>query len=133
MLQNQDFAHPLYCAVLQYGEEAVKEGMGGGGGGGGMADIFDLFGGGGGGRRQTRERRGDNVTHRLKTSLEEMYTGALRCSLLSNPRPFDPAFHASSAELQEPLEPQAFGFRLLQDHHASFFQFKLWHIKAALC
>ncbi|KAK9832397.1 hypothetical protein WJX74_008846 [Apatococcus lobatus] len=61
----------------EYGEEAVKEGMGGGGGGG-MADIFDLFGGGGGGRRQTRERRGDNVTHRLKTSLEEMYTGALR-------------------------------------------------------
>ena len=56
----------------------MKEGMGGGGGGGGMADIFDLFGGGGGGRRQTRERRGDNVTHRLKTSLEEMYTGALR-------------------------------------------------------
>ncbi len=64
----------------QYGEEAVKEGMGPGGPGGGMADIFDLFGGGGG-RRQTRERRGDNVTHRLKTSLEEMYTGALRYSI----------------------------------------------------
>ena len=77
----------LHCAVLQYGEEAVKEGMGGGGGGGGMADIFDLFGGGAGGRRQTRERRGDNVTHRLKTSLEEMYTGALRCSLLFRPFP----------------------------------------------
>lgn len=50
---------------LQYGEEAVKEGMGGGGGGG-PADIFDLFGMGGmGGRRgQPRERRSEDVVHR---------------------------------------------------------------------
>lgn len=48
----------------QFGEEAVKEGMGGGGGGG-PADIFDLFGMGGGGRRaQPRERRSEDVVHK---------------------------------------------------------------------
>ena len=60
--------------MLQYGEEAIKEGMGSGGGGGGMSDIFDLFGGGGR-RQQPRERRGENVVHKLKVSLEEMYSG----------------------------------------------------------
>lgn len=62
-------------AVLQYGEDAVKEG-GPGGGPGGMQDIFDMFTGGG--RRQTRERRGENVVHRLKVSLEEVYNGGTR-------------------------------------------------------
>ena len=54
------------CLSLQYGEEAVKEGMGGGGGGG-PADIFDLFGMGGGmgGRRGSqRERRSEDVVHK---------------------------------------------------------------------
>lgn len=45
----------------QFGEEAVKEGMGGGGGG--PADIFDLFGMGGG-RRAPRERRSEDVVHK---------------------------------------------------------------------
>ncbi len=68
---------------VQFGEDAVKEGMGGGaGGGGGMADIFDLFGGGGG-RRQTRERRGEDVVHRLKVTLEELYNGSSRCFCMS--------------------------------------------------
>ena len=66
---------------LQYGEDAVKEGMGGGppGGAGGMADIFEMFAGGG--RRGPRERRGENVVHRLKVSLEEVYNGGTRCAL----------------------------------------------------
>lgn len=67
----------------QYGEDAIKEGMGSGGGGGGMGDIFDILSGGGGRRQQTRERRGENVVHRLKVSLEEMYSGAVRKLSLS--------------------------------------------------
>ncbi len=50
------------CRPWQFGEEAVKEGMGGGGGGG-PADIFDLFGMGGG-RRAPRERRSEDVVHK---------------------------------------------------------------------
>lgn len=53
---------PVLHATLQFGEEAVKEGMGGGGGGG-PADIFDLFGMGGG-RRAPRERRSEDVVHK---------------------------------------------------------------------
>ncbi len=69
---------------MQYGEEAVKEGGGPGGGAGGMQDIFDMFTGGGGGRRgQPRERRGENVVHRLKVSLEEVYNGGTRCGAQS--------------------------------------------------
>lgn len=67
------------CASLvavQYGEEALKEGMGAGGGGG-MADIFDLFGGGGRGRSQ-RERKSDDVRHNLQVSLEELYNGVTK-------------------------------------------------------
>ena len=69
---------------LQYGEDAIKEGMGsgGGGGGGGMSDIFDMLSGGGR-RQQPRERRGENVVHRLKVSLEEMYSGGVRKLSLS--------------------------------------------------
>ncbi|KAK2080159.1 hypothetical protein QBZ16_000012 [Prototheca wickerhamii] len=63
----------------QYGEEAVKEGLGQGGMGGGAADIFDLFGMGGGGRRGApRERRAEDVVHKMKVSLEEMYKGNVR-------------------------------------------------------
>ena len=69
---------------MQYGEDAIKEGMGsGGGGGGGMGDIFDMLSGGGGRRQQPRERRGENVVHRLKVSLEEMYSGGVRKLSLS--------------------------------------------------
>lgn len=69
--------HPYFH--VQYGEEALKEGMGGGGGGGGgMADIFDLFGGGGGRGRQPRERKSDDVRHNLSVSLEELYNGVTK-------------------------------------------------------
>lgn len=44
-----------------------------------MADIFEMFGGGGGrGRGPQGPRRGENVVHRLKVSLEELYRGATR-------------------------------------------------------
>jgi hypothetical protein len=65
-------------ACVQYGEDAIKEGMGGGGGGGGM-DIFDLFTGGGGRRGgQTRERKSEDVVHQLAVSLEDLYTGTTK-------------------------------------------------------
>lgn len=68
----------------RHGEDAAKEFGQGGGGGGGMADIFDLFGGGGGGRRAApRERRGEDVVHRLKVTLEELYNGGNRKLSLS--------------------------------------------------
>ncbi|KIZ04147.1 putative DnaJ proteinJ1 [Monoraphidium neglectum] len=64
----------------RYGEEAIKEGMGAGGGGGGgsMADLFgELFGGGGRGGR-ARERRSDDVVHKLQVPLEDLYTGTTK-------------------------------------------------------
>lgn len=67
---------PPRVVHAQYGEEALKEGMGGGGGGG-MADIFDLFGGGGG-RGRARERKSDDVRHNLSVSLEELYNGVTK-------------------------------------------------------
>lgn len=73
------FIGKLILVFTQYGEDAAKEsGQGGGGGGGGMADIFDLFGGGGGRRAPARERRGEDVVHRLKVTLEELYNGGTR-------------------------------------------------------
>lgn len=63
---------------MQYGEEAIKEGLGGGGGGGGgMADLFDILGGGRGGGRQ-RERRSEDVRHTLMVSLEELFNGVTK-------------------------------------------------------
>lgn len=63
----------------QYGEEALKEGMGGGGGGHNPFDIFESFFGGnpfgGGGSRGRRQRRGEDVVHPLKVSLEDLYLG----------------------------------------------------------
>eukprot|EP00197_Chlamydomonas_leiostraca_P013031 CAMPEP_0202868736 /NCGR_PEP_ID=MMETSP1391-20130828/11043_1 /ASSEMBLY_ACC=CAM_ASM_000867 /TAXON_ID=1034604 /ORGANISM="Chlamydomonas leiostraca, Strain SAG 11-49" /LENGTH=432 /DNA_ID=CAMNT_0049548941 /DNA_START=149 /DNA_END=1447 /DNA_ORIENTATION=- len=76
----------------QFGEEAVKEGMGGGGGGGGMADIFDMFmGGGGGGRGRggPRERKSEDVMHKLAVSLEELYNGTTKKLSLSRNLPCD--------------------------------------------
>ncbi|KAI3986451.1 hypothetical protein MKX01_037733 [Papaver californicum] len=66
----------------QYGEDALKEGMGGGGGGGhNPFDIFEsFFGGGGGGfgggsSRGRRQKQGEDVVHTLKVSLEDLYNG----------------------------------------------------------
>lgn len=73
----------------QYGEDAIKEGMGGGGGGHNPFDIFESFFGGasqfgtgsrGGGRRQ---RRGEDVIHPLKVSLEDLYNGTSKKLSLS--------------------------------------------------
>jgi hypothetical protein len=71
---------PHTARSLQYGEDAIKEGMGGpgGGGGGSMADLFgELFGGGGRGGRG-RERRSDDVVHKLQVALEDLYTGTTK-------------------------------------------------------
>jgi len=62
----------------QFGEDAIKEGMGSGGGGG-AADIFDLFGmGGGRSRGPPRERRAEDVIHRMKVGLDDLYKGSTR-------------------------------------------------------
>ncbi|CAK8575692.1 unnamed protein product [Lathyrus sativus] len=71
-----------------YGEDALKEGMGGGGGGGGGHDPFDIFssffgGGGGGSSRGRRQRRGEDVVHPLKVSLEDLYLGTSKKLSLS--------------------------------------------------
>lgn len=63
-----------------YGEDALKEGMGGGGGGGNPFDIFESFFGGGmgghGGRRgHGGPRKGEDVAHPLKVTLEDLYKG----------------------------------------------------------
>lgn len=69
----------------QYGEKGLSEGAGGmggmdpqdlfsqlfGGGGGGF------FGGGGGGRRPQGPRKGKDLVHRIKVSLEDLYKGKL--------------------------------------------------------
>lgn len=71
--------NPAAAPCLQYGEEALKEGMGGGGGGGGMADLFEMMmGGGGRGRGGQRERKSEDVVHKLQVSLEDLYTGATK-------------------------------------------------------
>lgn len=71
--------YTIPCETPQYGEDAIKEGMGGGGGGGGsMADLFgELFGGGRGGGR-ARERRSEDVVHKLAVALEDLYTGTVK-------------------------------------------------------
>jgi hypothetical protein len=70
---------PPHCScLLQYGEEAIKEGMGGGGPSGGMADIFDMMMGGGGRGRPARERKSEDVVHQMQVTLEEMYNGATK-------------------------------------------------------
>ncbi|GAU45462.1 hypothetical protein TSUD_107540 [Trifolium subterraneum] len=71
----------------QYGEDALKEGMGGGGGGHDPFDIFSSFFGGGGfpggGSRGRRQRRGEDVVHPLKVSLEDLYLGTSKKLSLS--------------------------------------------------
>ncbi|KAJ8470167.1 hypothetical protein OPV22_024510 [Ensete ventricosum] len=73
----------------QYGEDALKEGMGGGGGGGhNPFDIFESFFGGsplggGGSSRGRRQRRGEDAIHPLKVSLEDLYNGTSKKLSLS--------------------------------------------------
>lgn len=73
----------------QYGEDALKEGMGGGGGAHNPFDIFESFFGGGaafgggGSSRGRRKKQGDDVVHSLKVSLEDLYNGTSKKLSLS--------------------------------------------------
>lgn len=76
----------------QYGEEALKEGMGAGGPSINPFDIFESFFGGGGvghsfggrtGRGTRRMMRGEDVVHPLKVSLEDLYNGTSKKLSLS--------------------------------------------------
>lgn len=74
----------------QFGEDAVKEGMDAGRGFDPF-DIFEVFFGGGGpsfgdsnfSRGTHRMKRGDDVVHPLKVSLEDLYNGASKKLSLS--------------------------------------------------
>ncbi|GMI39360.1 hypothetical protein TrCOL_g9501 [Triparma columacea] len=57
----------------KFGLEGVTEGGGGGGGGG--DDLFSMFFGGRRGSGRSGPRRGDDVQHPLKVSLEDLYNG----------------------------------------------------------
>ncbi|KAI9168446.1 Type I HSP40 co-chaperone [Blastocladiella emersonii ATCC 22665] len=64
----------------QMGEAGLEGGMGGMGGGMGAEDLFSqLFGmgrgGGGGGMREQGPRKGKDMAHVLKVSLEDLYRG----------------------------------------------------------
>ncbi|XP_031259582.1 chaperone protein dnaJ A6-like [Pistacia vera] len=72
----------------QYGEDALKEGMGGAGPSHNPFDIFESFFGGGafgggGSSRVRRQKHGEDVVHTLKCSLEELYNGATKKLSLS--------------------------------------------------
>ncbi|XP_010933632.1 chaperone protein dnaJ A6 [Elaeis guineensis] len=76
----------------EYGEDALKEGMGGGGTSHNPFDIFEQFFGGsafgggafgGGSSRGRRQRRGEDVVHSLKVSLEDLYNGTTKKLSLS--------------------------------------------------
>ncbi|XP_062174172.1 chaperone protein dnaJ A6-like [Alnus glutinosa] len=72
----------------QYGEDALKEGMGGGGPGHNPFDIFESFFGGGafgggGSSRGRRQKHGEDVVHTLKVSLEDLYNGTSKKLSLS--------------------------------------------------
>jgi len=56
----------------KYGLEGVADD--GGGGGRGADDLFSMFFGGGG-RRSSGPRKGEDVTHPIKVSLEDLYNG----------------------------------------------------------
>ncbi|RLN88470.1 hypothetical protein BBJ28_00007700 [Nothophytophthora sp. Chile5] len=56
----------------QYGEEGLQNG----GGGGDASDLFSqFFRGQGGGRRPRGPQKGEDLTHPLKVSLEDLYNG----------------------------------------------------------
>lgn len=71
----------------QYGEDALKEGMGGGGASHNPFDIFESFFGGspfgGGSARGRRQKQGEDVVHPLKVSLEDLYNGTSKKLSLS--------------------------------------------------
>ncbi|ERN00161.1 hypothetical protein AMTR_s00111p00054240 [Amborella trichopoda] len=71
----------------QYGEDALKEGMGGAGPSHNPFDIFESFFGGGGfgggSSRGRRQKQGDDVVHSLKVSLEDLYNGTSKKLSLS--------------------------------------------------
>jgi hypothetical protein len=86
--------------VVQYGEDAVKDGMGSAGmsgGAGGMGDLFEMFNGGARSRQPRGPPRGENVQHRLKVTLEDMYRGTTRYGIFdpSTPQPFGVYLSAS--------------------------------------
>ena len=55
----------------KYGLEGLEEGAGGQA----PDDLFSMFFGGGGSRRSAGPRRGEDVNHPLKVSLEDLYNG----------------------------------------------------------
>lgn len=57
----------------KYGKEGLEHG--GGGGHESADDIFSMFFGGGRGRGRAGPTRGDDITHPLKASLEDLYNG----------------------------------------------------------
>lgn len=59
----------------KYGKEGLEHG--GGGGGGDASDIFSQFFGGGGGRGRgpSGPKKGEDLMHPLKVSLEDLYNG----------------------------------------------------------
>ncbi|XP_010258832.1 PREDICTED: dnaJ protein homolog 2-like isoform X1 [Nelumbo nucifera] len=67
----------------QYGEDALKEGMGVGGASHNPFDIFESFFGGGGSSRGRRQKQGEDVVHTLKVSLEDLYNGTSKKLSLS--------------------------------------------------
>jgi len=52
-----------------------KDGLEGGAGGADASDIFSQFFGGGGSRRSRGPKKGEDLTHPLKVSLEDLYNG----------------------------------------------------------
>ncbi|CAN6486617.1 unnamed protein product [Victoria cruziana] len=70
-----------------YGEDALKEGMAGGAGQDPFEFFQSFFGGspfgGGGSSRGKRQKRGEDLIHPLKVSLEELYNGTSRKLSLS--------------------------------------------------
>jgi DnaJ-class molecular chaperone len=68
-----------WSRALQYGEEGINEGMASGGGGDHpMADLFDMLSGGRGRGGPPRERKSEDVVHKLSVSLEELYNGVTK-------------------------------------------------------
>jgi len=57
----------------KYGKEGVENG--GGGGGGDAEDIFSMFFGGGRGAGKRGPTRGEDITHPIKASFEDLYNG----------------------------------------------------------
>ncbi|KAB1225263.1 hypothetical protein CJ030_MR1G017647 [Morella rubra] len=71
----------------QYGEDALKEGMGGGGPSHNPFNMYESFFGGvfggAGSSRGRRQKHGKDVVHTLKVSLEDLYNGTTKKLSLS--------------------------------------------------